>query len=143
MSADKSEQCSVGKINGTECHKLSYTQQTNLVSITSLEQSEINILSLRSGVNLEQLISICEHHKAFFLNKFETYQKFCMDPFQSHNKKISKSLRVISLDFSQKINSLQNCVKSVPGQKICDVCRQKVNRSYTVLHDDVETNTSP
>lgn len=124
MSKNILEQCSVGKFNETECHKLSYTQQTSLISVSLLEQSEVNILSLRSGVCSEQLITVCEHHKAFFLIKFESYQNFCIDPFQSHKKKITKSLRVISLGYSQKINNLQNCIKSLPGQKICDNCRQ-------------------
>lgn len=92
MSENNPEQCSVGKCNGTECHKLSYTQQTSLTSLTSLEQSEVNILSLRSGVSSEQLITVCEHHKTFFLNKFESFQKFCIDPFLSHKKKMSSLL---------------------------------------------------
>lgn len=129
MCSNKPEQCSIGKISETECHKLSYTKQINLVSVTSLEKSDVSLISLRSGVSLDKIINVCEHHKCLLLSKFETFQKFCVDPFQLHKKKISKSLRVLSLDYSNKINSLQNHVKTVPGQKICDNCRQKVDKN--------------
>lgn len=127
MSVNTPEQCSVGKVIHTDCHKLSYTKQKNLINVTSLDQTEVSLISLRSGVSLEELNYVCEHHKISFSEKYELNQKVCMDPFQIHKKKVTKGLRVISLDFYLKINRIKNCVKSIPGQKICDGCRKKVS----------------
>lgn len=127
------EQCSVGKVNKSECHKLSYTKQTQLIDISNLDQGEVFLITLRSGVSEELFKNICEHHKVFYLKKYEVHQTSCMDPFKSHKKKITKCLRAISLELSEKINNIEECHKAVPGQKICDVCRDKVNK-HEILH---------
>lgn len=129
------EVCSIGKEIETDCHKNSYTQKNNLTEISSLTSEEINILSLRTGVRSENLHTICEHHKIFFLKKYEVYQKECLDPFKCHKKKITKSLREINFDLSQKINQISSCKKSIPGQKICNVCRNKIYE-YVKIDDE-------
>ena len=116
MSEKKIEAFSVGNENGTESHKNIYTQLKNLSAIESLNLLDIDHLNLRSGVSSELLFTICEHHKMFFLHKYESYQTSCFDPYKIHKKKITKYLRNISLTFSQKINKIPNCEKFIHGQ---------------------------
>lgn len=96
------EQCSIGKVNGTECHKKNYTQVVNLKNIEAISASEKELLAARSGVSCALILTVCEHHKIYYLKKFETYQTSCFDPFNCHKKKITKSLRTVTSDFSEK-----------------------------------------
>lgn len=141
MSETKIEQCSVGKENKSECHKVSYTKKTRLINISNLDQAEVSLICLRSGVSVEVLKNICEHHKVFYLQKYEVHQTSCMDPYKSHKKKITKSLRKISLELAETINSIEQCHKAIPGQKICDVCRDKVNKNKHELLQCSSTNS--
>lgn len=150
MSGTDLELCSVGKFQQTECHKKSYASVAKVVKIETLDPIEIELISLRSGVDFEALVTICEHHRILLLKKFETHHSACFDPFQCHKKQITKSLRTVSLDFSRKINGVQNLVKFIPGLKICDACRKKVNKNthkvyeeeelVAVEHDDSDSN---
>lgn len=126
LNSDSEEVCSVGQHCGTECHKKSYTKSVKLINVELLSDIEKRLIILRSGVNNELFLSICAHHKTYFLNKFETYQTFCFDPFQTHKKRITKTLRPVTLEFSYQINDISSVhIKAIPGHKICNACREE------------------
>ena len=137
MSENKIEVCSVGIENGDECHKTTYTQLKNLSVIESLNPFDIDLLSFRRVVSSE-LFTICEHCKIFFLHKYECYQTSYFDPYKIHKKKITKSLRNVSLTFSQKINKIPDCEKSIAGQKIFNACRNKMNKYISELGEEIK-----
>lgn len=81
------EKCSIGQINSSECHKKCYTKNIGLVNIELFSQSEKELLIKRSGTNYDLVKNVCEHHKIYYLSKFEYYQTSCFDPFKTHKKK--------------------------------------------------------
>lgn len=121
-SKEKSElACSVGQHCKTECHKKCYTKSVKLISVEWIKKK---LIVLRSGVSTDLFLNICAHHKIYYLNKYETYQTFCFDPFQRHKKRIT--LRPVSLEFSNQTNDISEVIiKAIPGQKICSACRNE------------------
>lgn len=136
--------CSVGQHGGTECHKKSYTKSVNLISVDLLSELEKKLIQQRSCVSTDLISNICEHHKVFYLNKYETFQTSCFDPFEIHKRKITKTLRTLCLEFSDKINTIPEVTnKAIPGQKICNACRQKIYKSQNIsnANDEIEEHT--
>lgn len=126
LNSKLEEDCSVGQHCGTECHKKSYTKSVKIINVETLSDVEKRLISLRSGIDAEKFINICAHHKIYFLQKFETYQTFCFDPFQTHRKRITKNLRPVTLEFSDQINNIPHILtKAIPGQKVCNSCREQ------------------
>lgn len=137
-SKDILEKCSIGQINNSDCHKKSYTKNVRLINIELVSQSDKELLIKRSGTNYDLVKNVCEHHKIYYLSKFEYYQTSCFDPFKSHKKKITKSLRSVSLNLSEKINNISVEVQAVPGFKICDPCREKVQKQACLLAENTQ-----
>jgi len=61
---------------------------------------------------------LCFHHQVFFLSRYESFQKFCCDPFRVHKKHVTKSLRIADATLAEKLQ-----IK--PGQKLCKACQQR------------------
>ena len=76
-----------------------------LINMELFNEDKI-LLTIRTGTNCDKIKSICEHHKAYYLNKFESYQISCLYSFRNHKKKITKALGTVNLDFSEKINNI-------------------------------------
>lgn len=125
--------CSIGETLNNECHKDSYTKASRLVNVSDLSKTDKKLLCLRSGVSDERLSTICEHHKIYYLKKYETYQTFCCDPFTSHKTNLKVSLRRISLDYSESLKDVENIKHPKPGQKVCSACRLKLRTKFLAL----------
>jgi hypothetical protein len=82
------EKCSVGEYTKSECHKKSYTNKVIVKSVNTLNEGEFKLIQLRCGVPSEDFLNLCEHHKIFYLKKYETYQIARFDPFERHKKKL-------------------------------------------------------
>lgn len=138
QSKEKSElDCSVGQHCKTECHKKSYTKSVTLISVELLSELEKKLIVLRSGVSTDLFLNICDHHKMYYLKKYETYQTFCFDPFQRHKKRITKTLRSVSLEFSNQFNDIsKDIIKAIPGQKICNACREEFHKLQKNVDDE-------
>lgn len=77
--------CSVGIAKDWECHKRSHTSQTGLIEFADLEESQQELVVLRSGVTSE-VKTLCHHHKQFLLVKYEAFERVCCDPYRTHEK---------------------------------------------------------
>lgn len=122
------EQCSIGEKTGQQCHKIKFTKKVRLINFNELDEEEKTLVRLRSAVSETDLSTVCEHHKHFFLKEYESTQHSCCDPFKWHKKKVTLSVRKVSLEVCEKINNLSGIEqKCKPGQKICDRCRKKVD----------------
>lgn len=132
--------CSVGLHCETKCHKKSYTKSVKLISVDLLSELEKKLIVLRSGVSADLFSNICAHHKMYYLKKYETYQTFCFDPFQRHKNRITKTLRPVSLEFSNQTKFISKVIiKAIPGQKICNACRNEFYKFQTNVEDSFET----
>ena len=114
------DKCSVGIITQTECHKISYVTKKAIENACELSEEELNLLQLRTEV--QNLTTVCLHHKSLFLKKYEFLQKTCRDPYKRHKKPINKTLRVVSLEQSRVC--VKQGLKIKPGEKLCSSCRK-------------------
>ena len=87
MMEDSSSKCSVGLVKDEICHKLTYIKQIGLVNFNDIESLEKQLIIKRSGIQAK-IETICYHHKHLLLVKYESHQKTCCDPFQTHKKSI-------------------------------------------------------
>lgn len=137
-----SHNCSIGKATLSECNLFTYTTRTGLKDIESFGLDEREVLSWRSGLNMNQLETVCFHHEQVFMERFAFLQKKCCDPFKSHREKGSRSsLREISLSMARIFQ--KNEIDVIPGQKICPKCRIKYNGlcNYDIV-DEVDDQIS-
>ena len=44
------------------------------------------LLKMRSGIDIPKDAMICLHHEKIFLEKYEHFQKNCIDPYGCHKK---------------------------------------------------------
>ena len=77
------EQCSVGSEKDEECHKNSYTRQTELLNFSDLQESEKKIILMRLETDVK-IQTICLHHKECLLRRYEGKHRSCCDPFVQH-----------------------------------------------------------
>ena len=64
--------------------------------------------------------NLSERHHHRFITSYTFFEKFCYS--ETHKKKITKDLRVISDEFSKKYNL-------IPGKKICGNCEKKYKKN--------------
>ena len=85
-----SQSCSIGKIEGSECHNKVHTHGKIGNSLTSeLSKEDFDLLIWRTGIGKDNLKTICFHHQKLFLEKFTILNPFCCDPFRCHTGKKS------------------------------------------------------
>ena len=99
-------QCSVGILCNTDCHKKAYpTQKQLLFATASLPEDDRQLLELR--VNAEcnaetELETVCMFHKYKFLDAYSASYRTSSDVLHIHRKLVHKTLRTISFDWYQK-----------------------------------------
>ena len=83
------------------------------------------LLKMRSGIDIPKDAMICLHHEKIFLEKYEHFQKNCIDPYGCHKKLIKKSLYTVDIDMAFHIKDMGfESVK--PGMKLCSRCYQGI-----------------
>ena len=115
---DELSACTVGVLLGKKesCHQLSVCRKSGLLSCDEL-LLQIELIQYRfccfefGGTGTK----ICLHHKIYFLQKFQTEQRTCCDPFSTHKTKVKSLLT---------LKDVKNFpfVKLVPGKKCCAHC---------------------
>ena len=93
MSANrKMQKCCVGIILDTECHLKAYPSQKQAVlSVQSLTVEEKDLLNIRVGAEKGAdclLDSVCISHKYHYIDRYQSLQRKCCDPFHKHTKPI-------------------------------------------------------
>jgi len=119
------EPCDIGRSLGRieDCHKLSYTNgKSELLIVTDLDEEIRELLCWRSEIAAEEASTVCFHHKKIFVDRYESSQRYCCDPFDIHpESKKMKSLRPVNLLKAKELKLLTG--KDIkPGQKRCPTC---------------------
>jgi len=117
--------CYIGSEKGESCHKTSLTKSIGFKEILDLDDSERELLLLRSGCKFIKG-SICHHHFYFYLVRYESFQRVCCNPFQNHKRPVKSSLRSISMSLRNQCATIP--LELVPGQKICRNCRKAISK---------------
>jgi len=117
--------CYIGSEKGESCHKTSLTKSIGFKEILDLDDSERELLLLRSGCKFIKG-SICHHHFYFYLVRYESFQRVCCNPFQNHKRPAKSSLRSISMSLRNQCATIP--LELVPGQKICRNCRKAISK---------------
>ena len=89
---------------------------------------------------------ICAHHKAQFIDSFSKNQINCADPFGKHKHPVkNKSLRTISYEKAELINSLDNVIKHVAsGMKLCSGCQHaSTPSSKAASNEKTDSHSDP
>src|ERR1700712_3635577 len=111
-------ECSIGIFKREECHKKNvYTRSSWLKSADDISEIDKVLLVKRTGIRAVD--NICEYHYHRYIIKFYTlFGIKCCDPLRRHKKNITKSLREITLSFSQEYEHMN----LIPGFAICTRC---------------------
>ena len=113
---------SIGELidDSDKCHKTIYSKALGLVDIALLTNEIQELLQQRTDHDgkFEINSTICLHHKAALITRYETLEKYCSDPFRMYEKRITKALRVVDVETAKRL-------KIKPGQKLCVNCRMK------------------
>lgn len=123
--------CDIGIF--TEDHSLcnkKLKKQTALLKIGTLPPEDQELLRLRArkangdSIDLAEdgNMLICSSHHSHFILRYMAEHKFCVNSSERHGKKLTKSIRPVTLDtymvMERKFRRLIN-----PGDHICDRCR--------------------
>ena len=89
--------------------------------LSNIPEEEFILLETRTGY--DDLIAGQEKK---YISKYESIQRFCMDPYGDHKKHIIKNLTPID-------HEIVFFLKLKPGQKLCKNCYKKVKHLFTVV----------
>lgn len=89
------EQCSIGSSLNDSCHKKNLSRGVaGFFSANELSQEDRKLLGWRSGLTIADESTICFHHHKVYLDRYESLQKFCCDPFHCHKRHITSELYI-------------------------------------------------
>ena len=80
-----SESCSIGEIEGSECHNIVHTHgKIGILHVIELSKEDLELVIWRTGICKKMLKTICFHHLKLYIDKFSYLNPFCCDPFGHH-----------------------------------------------------------
>jgi len=85
------EVCSIGQLLQDQCHRVLHTRAVGFKSKADLSDNEIQLLSLRTCQDCENIVNICLHHEQVLLHRFDQLQRYCCNPFGAHGAKIANA----------------------------------------------------
>ena len=88
--ASSSEKCKLGLELNENCHLMIFCRESGICALSDLEQSDQELLKWRSAIDLKANDVICLHHQKKFLVRYESLQKFCIDPNRVHKKRVTR-----------------------------------------------------
>lgn len=84
---EQSQQCSIGILQGSECHLKTYTTLYQIEPFEDLSSDVREILMWRTGLTLiNYKATTCLHHKHVYLKRYVQKQSRCCNPFNIHSK---------------------------------------------------------
>ena len=81
------EPCSVGAQKGEACHKIIYCGDQELKARDEMSADDIRLSEWRTEIS--SLKTICLHLVKKYVTRYESLQKACCNPFQTHAKYFS------------------------------------------------------
>lgn len=88
--------CTVGRKLQEECHRTYYTRKSGLKQVASLEKKTQELLSWRANITFSLEDTVCLHHEALYLIRYESRQTSCCDPFKMHKKSVRSKSQSLS-----------------------------------------------
>jgi len=91
------EVCSIGQLLQDQCHRVLHTRAVGFKNKADLSDNEIQLLSLRTCQDCENIVNICLHHEQVLLRRFDqllqpiwsTWCKDCKILEGCHNRKVT------------------------------------------------------
>ena len=137
MSSEESlDNCFIGSQLSQSCHSFVYSRKAGIKQVSSLDASQIKLISLRTGLDNIKDKTICFHHEQTTLFKYSHLQKKCCDPFLKHKKAVKAGLREVSLEASADFQSLG--ISVIPGHKMCPTCHAELSRRLQDFDEEPE-----
>lgn len=101
-------------------------------------------ISLKARSGLGSIRNICKIHRDEYLNYYEMRQKYCCNPFGTHDKKPVVGDRTITVsNFLRSKVCSQISVPLIPGRKLCKRCGFKANEIMGELVETPSPSLSP
>lgn len=95
-SSNVQSSCTVGRKLQEECHRTYYTRKSGLKPVASLEKKTQELLSWRANITFSLEDTVCLHHEALYLIRYESRQTSCCDPFKMHKKSVRSKSQSLS-----------------------------------------------
>ena len=139
------EPCLIGLETKSNCHENWYSRKPGFVLLTTLTETEIELVALRSQTKItsEDISSksICLHHYACYLRKFSSHvSKKCCNLFGIHKGQKPKGSREITLELAKAVTL--HFPNIIPGYKLCISCWRKVKAKQEELISTSESEQS-
>ncbi len=117
------DNCCVGLIVNSECHKQYFTTKKSLLILRELPDEVQRVIRLR--IECENISTICAHHYSIYFQYYDTpkfnFSKNCCDPFKKH-KRVVRGNNKIDLKLSDSVFELKNDLRLIPGKTLCPRC---------------------
>ena len=92
-----------------------------------------DLLTLKTKCTFDALSDICIYHEKKYIGRYQTTQRYCVNPFNTHGIQISKDLRNVDEELALFLNI-------IPGQKICKRCKKSAKENMKADKNDCENN---
>lgn len=126
----ESNKCSIGIFTSEEC------SEGQLIDCNDFSEEDRITLNARSGTVVSL---ICYKHDKRFRKEFIFNEKVCADPYNIHDTKSRKSLRIITFECYNRFKAIVPSI--APGRKLCISCMKKI-RSESVDQGVIESKTT-
>jgi len=137
------ESCLIGLLSKSNCHETWYSRKPGLILLSSLSETEIKLVALRSqtSISSEEISSkfICFHHHAYYLKKYSYHvSKNCCNIFDIHEGRKPKGSREITLELAEALAPVFPFI--IPGKKLCISCWNKAKLKPTEVISSSESS---
>nr|CAH0106913.1 unnamed protein product [Daphnia galeata] len=123
------DNCCVGVIVNSECHKQHFMTNLSLLILREQEDEIQRVIKLR--IECENISTICAHHYSIYFQYYDTpqfnFSKNCCDPFKKH-KRVVRGSSKIDLKLSDSVFELKNDLRLIPGKNLCPRCYMQVTK---------------
>ena len=82
------ENCAIGNLTGTNCHSTSFCGENKLIKFSDLTPNDQTLIRLRTEINSEPVISICEHRFSTLITRYVYLQKKWRTFWVSHKNSL-------------------------------------------------------
>lgn len=117
MDDQSSSKCAIGQIVTSSCNSQFYSRKIGTIQFRRLTPDEKSLVNCRLECNLTDSDQLCLDHKAKYLDKYETEQRYCCNPFGKSKHAVKTGLVKVDLETAKNLNNYSQTIVK-PGNLV-------------------------
>ena len=86
--------CYLGIYIHEDCDKATCCREKHGFNISKFDRQDLELITSGTSYRFKNDDEVCSHHEKVYLSRYRSLQKYCIYPFKTHKKKISKGLQI-------------------------------------------------